>query len=300
MVHKFQILSNFHIKLLAIIFMVFDHVGLAMVSFIRYNPTVYEVADVFRSIGRLAMPLFVFMIVEGVIHTKSIKKYLLRLGIMATFISIILGIVSYVDFGINTSGIAGAGNIFLDLFLIALSIFLLKQDNKWLKPLVILPVVLSVISFSVKCFEYGTKNMVLWYPSFLYLQYDWLSVVLGIGFYLAYKGADLYVDSTYQYTKMDKEMCELNGNYRLIVNIISAFVVALMSVLYYLYKYIYPEGVFWDANLQLLAIISGAFILLYNGKRGYNAKWFQYGVYLFYPVHIGIIALIFILITGGF
>ena len=300
MAHKFQILSNFHIKLLAIIFMVFDHVGLAMVSFIRYNPTVYEVADIFRSIGRLAMPLFVFMIVEGVIHTKSIKKYLLRLGIMATFISIILAIVSYVDFGIDTSGIAGAGNIFLDLFLIALSIFLLKQDNKWLKPLVILPVALSVISFSVKCFEYGTKNMVLWYPSFLYLQYDWLSVVLGIAFYLAYKGADLYVDSTYQYTKMDKEMCELNGNYRLIVNIISAFVVALMSVLYYLYKYIYPEGVFWDANLQLLAIISGAFILLYNGKRGYNAKWFQYGVYLFYPVHIGIIALIFILITGGF
>ena len=91
MAHKFQILSNFHIKLLAIIFMVFDHVGLAMVSFIRYNPTVYEVADVFRSIGRLAMSLFVFMIVEGVLHTKDMKKYVTRLGIMTIVISIIFG-----------------------------------------------------------------------------------------------------------------------------------------------------------------------------------------------------------------
>ena len=54
--------------------------------------------------------------------------------------------------------------------------------------------------------------------------------------------------------------------------------------------------VFWVQNLQLFAIVSGAFILLYNGYRGYNKKWFQYGSYLYYPLHMAILYLIFSLI----
>ena len=49
-------------------------------------------------------------------------------------------------------------------------------------------------------------------------------------------------------------------------------------------------------DTQIFALIAGAFVLLYNGQRGYNSKYFQYGGYLFYPIHILVIALIYYLL----
>ena len=298
---KLRIFSSFWLKIFALFFMALDHIGLAIVSFFPFTRGVAEVSNVLRGFGRLAMPLFVFMIVEGVIHTKNIKKYLLRLGIMATIISIFLIIITYVkfDFDTDVTVLTGAGNIFLDLLLIAIAVFLLKQENNYLKILILLPIGISFASFFVKAYEYATGNAVLWYPNWLYLQYDWLSVLLGVGFYLSYKASDIYINLTSDKTGMDKSIWEANGNYRTLVNLLSIFVLIFFSVAYYLFKYIWPRGVFWDSSHQLFAIFSGAFILLYNGKRGYNAKWFQYGSYLFYPVHLIIIVGICIIISGG-
>ena len=281
--------------------MVCDHVGLAIISFFPYTAGIAQASNVLRCIGRFALPLFLFMIVEGVIHTKNIKKYLLRLGIMASIITTFLMIITYVDFSnyFNVSPIEGAGNIFLDLTLVALTIYLLKQENKYLKLLILLPIAISFISFFVKCYEYDTAAAVHWYPNWLYLQYDGMSLSMGVGFYFSYKIADFYIEATTAKNGMDKSVWEASGNYRLLVNIISAAVILFVSIIYYLFKYIWPKGVYWDASTQLFAIFSGAFILLYNGKRGYNAKWFQYGSYLFYPVHLIIIIVICILVNGG-
>ena len=299
--NKFLVFSSFLLKIVALTLMACDHVGLAIVSFFPYTRGIAEVSNILRGFGRLAMPLFVFMIVEGVIHTKNIKKYLLRLGVMAAIISIFLIVITYADFGLDTSvePLKGAGNIFLDLLLIAITIFLFKQENKYLWLLTLLPIGMSFASFFVKTYEFATGNAVLWYPNWLYLQYDWLSLVLGIGFFFSYKLADIYIELTTAKNGMDKSIWEANGNYRVLVNLISAGVVLFASIIYYLFKYIWPAGLFWDASLQLFAIFSGAFILLYNGKRGYNAKWFQYGSYLFYPVHLIIIIGICVLINGG-
>ena len=298
---KFTIFSSFWLKIFALLLMALDHVGLAIISFFPYTQGIAEVSNILRGFGRLAMPLFVFMIVEGVIHTKNIKKYLLRLGIMATIISLFLIIITYVKFDFDTdlTVLQGAGNIFLDLLLIAVAIFLLKQENNYLKLLILLPIGISFASFFVKAYEFATGAAVLWYPNWLYLQYDWLSMLLGIGFYLSYKFSDIYIELTTAKNGMDKSVWEANGNYRVLVNLVSILILIVVSVIYYLFRYIWPKGTFWDASLQLLAVFSGAFILLYNGKRGYNAKWFQYGSYLFYPVHLIIIVGICILISGG-
>ena len=293
--------SSFLIKIVALVLMVCDHIGLALVAFFPYDMNATQASNILRGFGRLALPLFIFMIIEGVIHTKSIKKYLLRLGIMASVISTILIVVTYVNFGdnFNLVPLQGVGNIFIDLVLTALTIYLLKQENNYLKFLILLPLGISFASFFVKSYEYATGAAVHWYPNWLYLQFDWMSIVLGIGFYFSYKLADIYIENTTAKNGIDKSIWKANGKYRLLVNLICLSVVLFVNIIFYLYKYVWPAGTFWDANTQLFAIFSGAFILLYNGKRGYNAKWFQYGSYLFYPVHIIIIIVICALVSGG-
>ncbi len=296
---KITCISSFILKIVALVTMAIDHVGLLLQTLYPTNYNILELARVFRGIGRLALPLFVFMIVEGVIHTKNIKRYLLRLGIMAALISVFFMVLEYSSFREYAHGLLRAGNIFLDLTLIAISIYLLKQPTLWKKFIILLPIGYSILCFIVKGIEVSQMIDINWFPAFLTMQYDWFSLLLGVGFYFSYTLADAYIKIGEPQNHLDKEMWIQNGNYRLLVNIISVFMLAFVSFLFYLTTVFWKAGVYWDAKIQLYAIISGALILLYNGKRGYNAKWFQYGSYLFYPLHLIIIVVVFIIINGG-
>ncbi|MCL2083402.1 MAG: conjugal transfer protein TraX [Oscillospiraceae bacterium] len=76
-------MSAFVIKVIAMTAMLIDHTGLAL------RPELPEwLYLTMRSIGRIAMPLFCFMIAEGLFHTRNVKKYLARLAVFA-FISIV-------------------------------------------------------------------------------------------------------------------------------------------------------------------------------------------------------------------
>ncbi|MGG6295156.1 TraX family protein [Leptolyngbya sp. AN02str] len=66
-------LTNYHIKLLAALFMVIDHVGYVLVD---NNSTM-------RLIGRLSFPLFAWLLVQGEAHTRNIWRYGIRLLIFA-------------------------------------------------------------------------------------------------------------------------------------------------------------------------------------------------------------------------
>ena len=297
---KITCLSSFILKIVALLTMTFDHVGLMLGMLYPTNTNILQVAEVFRIIGRLALPLFVFMIVEGVIHTKDFKKYMLRLGIMMGLIMIVFIVLEYSSLHQYGAGLLRAGNIFMDLTLVALSIYLLKQKEIWKKLLTLLPLMYSILSFVVKGLEVAGPMYIHWFPCFLTMQYDWFSIVLGLGFYASYYLADSYIKMLEPSSGIDKSIWEANGNYRLLVNIISLFVVLVVNFLYYCTKFYWPNGVYWDIKVELYSIISGALILLYNGKRGYNAKWFQYGSYLYYPLHLIIIAVIYISLSGGF
>lgn len=63
-------LSGNILKLLAAVFMVVDHVGIMF----------FPGRLIFRIIGRLAMPIFAFMIAEGARYTRNKVKYILMIG----------------------------------------------------------------------------------------------------------------------------------------------------------------------------------------------------------------------------
>lgn len=72
-------ISSTCLKWIALICMVFDHIA----EFIPGMPIE------FRWIGRIAAPIFVFCMVEGVKYTTNRKKYLLRLYIASIIMAVI-------------------------------------------------------------------------------------------------------------------------------------------------------------------------------------------------------------------
>lgn len=296
--NKKLIFSSFFLKLIALLTMTIDHVGLLLINMYPTDQTFVEIHNIFRIIGRLALPLFVFMIVEGVLHTKSIKKYLLRLGIMALIISAALIVICYAPLPEEANSLKGMGNIFIDLFLVALTVYLLNYKNWKIKLLATIPIAISFISFSVKCYEFDTRVHILWYPEWLYMQYDYFSMLLGVLFFASYKLGNLYVSYISNQSGISEDIFKENGTTRLAINLLSLLSLIIVSILYYLPSYFIPHAIFWDKDVQLFAMLSGLFILLYNGKRGYNAKWFQYGSYIYYPLSLIIIFLVFIIIVG--
>ena len=285
------ILSSFWLKIIALLTMTVDHVGLLF----RIEP--------FRYIGRLALPLFCLMIAEGVIHTKSFKKYVLRLGIMASVISLIIVLTDVVPLIKNNGGsMKDARVIFIDLLLGAVAVYCLKQKKWYIKLLALLPLAYGITSYIVTCHDAcGCQGEVLWFPYFLRTQYGWFGIALVIGFYLATLLGRLFVKSFSAQSGTDPNLYKDSNLERNAINIVSVLLLAVLSVILYFSESFINANIYYMpaamTDIQIYAIISGAFILLYNGRRGYNRKWFQYGSYLYYPLHLAIIVLIFVLVN---
>ena len=289
------VLSSFWLKVIALLTMTIDHVGYMLEGYAGFETT----AAVFRHIGRLALPLFCFMIAEGAMHTKNFKKYALRLGIMASLIS--LGMILYESIPAINQGFTmrDQGIIFIDLLLGATAVFCLRQKKWYLKLLAILPLAFGIISFFVSSYEScRCHGDVLWFPYFIRTQYGWFAILLCILFYVARLLADLYIGLLSSQSGIDRENYKDSNIERHAINIISVLMLAASSILYYYISNLMDPDIVTlkMIKIQLFAMFSGAFILLYNGRRGYNKKWFQYGSYLYYPIHLGIIFLIFELI----
>ena len=284
--HRFPlILSSFWIKIIALLTMTVDHVG---VMFNNFLPC--------RYIGRLALPLFCFMITEGVMHTKNIRKYALRLGIMASIISIVLiGTETIPFFRDNVPTLRYEGVIFIDLLLGALAVYCLMNKRWYIKLLALLPLAYGIASYFAMSFdECGCYGEVLWFPYFMRTQYGWLGIALIIGFYLAHLLTKLFFKAQSNVSGADPEMFRGTRTEQIACNLISMVMLAVIVLIYYFAYILMSEHIYMGViyQVQLYSIISGAFILLYNGSRGYNKKWFQYGSYLYYPLHLAIIAVI--------
>lgn len=276
---NYQFISNFILKIIAIVFMTLDHIGI----FLQNLENTQEIGNIFRILGRLAFPLFILIIVEGVRHTKHFGKYALRLGIIAA-IFLIGQVVFY--YGINNQ-IESFYSPILDALIVAVSIYLLKRKDKY-SFFAILSIGFIIASFVVVNIERSQNINILWMPFFLRLPYALFDILLAIGFYYSKPLAKLILKNGGSAT----ENLVDTPYERYTENAIDAFIVLFIVFLFYLiFKATGVSYFFFDC--QAFAAVSCIPLLFYNGQRGYDKKWFKYGAYLYLPLHILIIFLIF-------
>ena len=82
---KIKCLTGFELKMIALITMTIDHIGAVLLP--QYG--------FLRVIGRIAFPIYCFLLVEGYFHTKDIKKYILRLLIFAMISEVFFDMAFY-------------------------------------------------------------------------------------------------------------------------------------------------------------------------------------------------------------
>lgn len=134
-------MSSFVLKILACIFMFIGHIPFV------FPDTVIPCILV----GKLAFPIFAFLVSEGYVHTHNLKKYLMRLLVLA----LISQLPAFLLFNSNSLYL----NIFFTLALGLISIrFFDKIRNKYFR---IVPViVLSAVSELLGC-DFGAIGVLM-------------------------------------------------------------------------------------------------------------------------------------------
>ena len=154
-------MTSFQLKLIAMTTMLLDHIG----------AVIYPDILGFRIIGRLAFPLFAFLITEGYRQTSSYKNYFVRLSIF----SVISQYPFWLAFGFD-SGL----NIFFTLALGLLAIYLADHYQDFL-PIIILAGFAELIST-----DYGMFGVLLIYLIHLYRDEFNRMLLYLAGFYGAF------------------------------------------------------------------------------------------------------------------
>lgn len=144
-------MSSFALKILGIILMTVDHIGLMFV----------EQDYIFRAIGRIAFPIFAFQITQGFKHTKNKENYILKLLIF-TIISqlpywlFLKTAIPTIPFSLNVGGTLTLG---------ALCLYVIEKIQ-YLPLRVILVPLLILIGF------------------FIPIDYGWFGITMIVLFYL--------------------------------------------------------------------------------------------------------------------
>ena len=284
-------MSSLVLKLIAVITMLIDHTAASCFRSwgLMYAPVPFLNGISWywlcRMIGRIAFPLYCFMIAEGVHHTRNWKKYAGRL--------LILALVSEFpfDFGLhglsvnlgkpNVIGqiISGADwrhqNVFFTLFLGMLCVQTAKSTQQLLTRLYVQKRLNGVSYVGACLFRYllwaGMTFALGWLAKHvLHTDYGMGGVVMismmGL-IYEYWEDAAVWLPSW------------------LIRTAVSGFALWACCVIL-------------GSSLEYYGMLALIPIALYNGKKGYSGKPVQIGFYLFYPVHLMALGFLFRLTAG--
>lgn len=141
-----------------------------------------------RAIGRIAFPLFAFLIVQGFLHTRNVKKYMLRLGIFALISEIPYDFAFY-GFP-NPIRLFEGQNIFFTLLIGLIAITLIdriqKNYQKQLMNQQATPNSSFFMNFNIVLVIVGASLVLYWIRGSYYYNFCY-GVLLIIGLFLTHR-----------------------------------------------------------------------------------------------------------------
>ena len=203
---NFQFLSGAGLKLIAIISMLADHVNKALIyPYLESNHGFLAfISDVFDIIGRIAFPLFCFMLVEGYFKTRNRKKYLLNL--------LLFGVISEVPFDMFTTASffnMNWNNVMFTLALVLVTVWIIdtlkekmqkRSKALWYLVSILIVLVMCIVSMSLSL-DYEHHAILIGYYFYLFddmpvfaIPFGYASMfkepwaLLGFGLTLTYNG----------------------------------------------------------------------------------------------------------------
>ncbi len=221
--------NGFVLKLIAVATMLVDHIGAVL----------FPEVMVLRYIGRIAFPIYVFLLVEGFVYTKNLRLYEARLLIFA--------LLSEIPFDLAFSSTVlerSSQNVFFTLFLGLMMLDFMErmQERRFMELLLL---VLFAMIASLFATDYSAGGIVFVYIFWKYRDH-----------------------------------------------LVPKFV--MLGVLAFVFY----------GKIECWCLLGAIPMFLYNGKRGFDnqlywygkraagakAKAAQYVFYLFYPVHLLLLA----------
>lgn len=233
-------ISGSFLKIFALITMFIDHLGAVIIYKLIVYKHLYQLQDLYmlcRVIGRLAFPIFCFLLVEGYKYTRNKYKYAIRLGMFC--------IISEIPFDLafNQHFLEfNSQNVFFTLLIGFLAMMTLEY---------------------ICSFEIFDKN--------IFMKLTKCIVCIIVGFMFCGVAKFLHTDYGAMGVLVILSIFALNKKSKLLAIFVS-------SVLLTIYN-----------SMEMVSFLLLIPIFLYKGRKGCNIKWLSY---LFYPIHLIILAIV--------
>ena len=253
------------LKHVALLTMTIDHLtcfllkdylqGIGVVSL--YSSTWYWLG---RVIGRIAFVLYAFMIAEGAFKTHSKVKYAARLLVLAG-ISIVPASYAQIGKPFNPKDL----NIFFLLFMGLVTIY--AWD--WIKERIPQNPLSLTVRFAILTASCAVSELT-------HMQYGLMGILLILVFHIY---------------RNDFPKMAIAGALVMSVGYIGHSLVGTDVVRWFtIHSAHLVEDLLSLDRIQIFGLLAFPFLYYYNGEKGRQlSKWFYY---LYYPVHLGVIALI--------
>lgn len=265
-VKSIERLTGFEVKIIALVTMFISHIY----EFFNFTNHIPGFVD---HIGTIAYPLFLFMVVEGFIHTSNRKKYILRMYLLGSFMSIFNLVTMYLFQ--RGDGMFVSNNIIFPyvMVLVFLSGVSKFRQNKGIGILLMLTPLIGEAFIWFLYFAMVSTGVMQ--------NYSWLfmAIVRFNPFSLSFgeAGLDAIIGALILYLLRNKKMWRISiyGIFNALWMVISSF------SMYDAYMSVHAPGYFTASVLAQLIVT--VVLFMYNGQKGRSAKRL---FYIFYPAHI--------------
>ena len=228
------------------------HMLAMAIMLIDHFKKVFPEVGALECIGRIAFPIFAFLIVEGYHHTRNLGKYTQRLLLFAVLAEIPADLMSRGRFLYD-----GHQNV-LWTFLIGLGLIYVNEKAKETgKP------VLRVLA------AVGTAAVGYYVGRITRVDYSRAGILTVLAFYF-FRGRKWWCYVGQLVSMVYLHCVELGWS--------------MLTFSLFGHTVSFPKQ-----GLALIALIP---IWLYRGEQGRKRKWFQYFCYAFYPVHMFVVAVL--------